>query len=65
MTTPQVAGLPPPQTALTQIVRCAGGCNRSLLKPADTGNRLVLCHSCWTRWLHTMLKLIRVVKEEI
>lgn len=65
MTTQQVEGLPPPQPAKSQVVLCVGGCGRSLAKPADTGNRIVLCRSCWTTWLHTMMKLIRVVKEEV
>lgn len=61
----QKEGRPPPQEAVQQIVLCVGGCGRRLTKPADTGNRIVLCRSCWTKWLHTMMKLIRVVKEEI
>lgn len=64
MTTPQ-EGLPLSQTAKPQIVLCVGGCGRSLTKPADAANRIVLCRSCWSVWLHTMMKLIRVVKEEI
>lgn len=63
--TVQVEGLPPPQAARSQVVSCAGGCGRSLSRPADTGNRIVLCHSCWNKWLHTMMKLVRVVKEEV
>lgn len=65
MITPQVEGLPPPQTALPEVVLCVGGCSRRLPKPADTGNRILLCRSCWSLWLHSMLKLIRVVKEEL
>ena len=65
MTTLQVEGLPRPQKAVPEAVLCVGGCGRSLAKPADTGNRIVLCRSCWNRWLHTMMKLIRVVKEEV
>lgn len=64
MSTPQAEGLPPP-AAKSCVVLCAGGCGRRLPKPNDANNRIVLCHSCWTKWLHTMMKLIRVVKEEI
>ena len=63
--TKQVEGLPPPQVTNPQVVLCVGGCNRRLVKPTDTGNRIVLCRSCWSIWLHTMMKLIRVVKEEV
>lgn len=63
--TTQEEGLPPPAQAQPQVVLCVGGCGRKLIKPADAGNRIVLCRSCWSAWLHTMLKLIRVVKEEV
>jgi hypothetical protein len=62
--TTEVGGLTPRQTVKPQVVLCAGGCGRSLPKPADCGNRIVICHSCWTKWLHAMMKLVRVVKEE-
>jgi hypothetical protein len=65
MPTQQVEELPPSQAAKPEVVLCVGGCGRSLSKPADIGNRIVLCRSCWSVWLHTMMKLIRVVKEEI
>lgn len=64
MITPHGEGLPPPQKAMPEVVPCVGGCGRRLSKPADAGNRIVLCRSCWSVWLHTMMKLIRVVKEE-
>lgn len=65
MTTPQVAGPSSKLSATPEVVLCAGGCGRSLSKPADAGNCIVLCRSCWTKWLHTMMKLVRVVKEEV
>ena len=55
----------PPKAASTPEVPCAGGCGRSLPRPADVGNRVVLCRSCWSRWLRDLLRLIRVVKEEV
>ena len=54
----------PPTGAAPSDVPCAGGCGRNLPRPADAGNRVVLCHSCWSRWLRDLLRLIRVVKEE-
>lgn len=65
MTTPQEGGLPPARAAAPQTVPCASGCGRSLIAPADAGSRVILCRSCWTTWLHTVMKLIRVVKEEV
>jgi len=47
------------------VVNCDGRCGRRLRKPRDAQGRIILCKSCWTSLLHTVLKLIRVVKEEV
>lgn len=60
-----VEGLPRQQAADTKAVPCAGGCGRQLPKPDAVGNRIVLCRSCWSKWLHAMMNLVRVVKEEL